>query len=554
MRSVTILCLFVFLVVGNAAVSMGPPPEKKVAGDRPNILFILVDDMGYTDAGFMGSEIDTPNLDQLAASGIILTNLHTTPVCSTSRAMLMSGMDNHLSGVGMFPEALALNQKNKPGYEGYLNFRVAALPEVMRDGGYHTYMSGKWHLGIEDEHDPAVRGFERVFALRSGGGGHFTGLGINKERVPIYSENGTVTTIPEDFYSTEYYADRMIEFIKTARTDGKPFFGFLSLTAPHWPLQAPDTAIRKYEGRYDSGYDALHARRIQELNAKGYFNKPIEPAVRPVNTPDWNELSAEEKKVASRTMEIYAAMVDLIDVHIGRVVEVLKETGEYDNTVIFFMSDNGAEGHPVGTTFPAIAAYIKECCDTSYENMGHADSYIWQGPGWAWASGAPFRMYKGNTTEGGIVAPAFVHYPKKIKSGTVNHGFVSLMDIMPTLLELAGIRHPGANFLGRSVLPMQGISMLPMLYGSRGDTHGDIFIMGWEFNGKKAVRKGNWKIVQMPPPHGNGNWQLYNLADDTAEQNDLIDEHPEILEGLLIQWEKSVKDNGIIISDKFVNY
>jgi arylsulfatase len=223
--------------------------QKKAADERPNILFILVDDMGYTDVGYMGGEIDTPILDQLAASGVNLTNLHTAPLCSTSRAMLMSGMNNHLSGLGMWPEDMAPNQKGQPGYEGYLNFRVAALPEVMRDANYHTDMSGKWHLGFDDHVDPAVRGFEKSFVIRSGGGGHFTDMGITAKEVAIYSENGKRTTIPEDFYSTEFYADRMIEYINSPREDGEPFFAYLAFTAPHWPLQAPDAAVAKYRGK-----------------------------------------------------------------------------------------------------------------------------------------------------------------------------------------------------------------------------------------------------------------------------------------------------------------
>lgn len=555
LRHLAHICFLVlFAILANPAISMEKLPAKKAGDKRPNILLILVDDMGYTDAGYMGGEIDTPNLDKLANNGMILTNLHTTPACSTSRAMLMSGMDNHLSGMGMFPEALAPNQKGQPGYEGYLNFRIAALPELMRDGGYHTYMSGKWHLGIEDPHDPAVRGFEKVFAVRSGGGGHYTDMGINAEELPIYSENGKVVPIPEGFYSTEYYADRMIEFIQAPREDGQPFFGFLSFTAPHWPLQAPESAINKYVGRYDQGYEALNLERTTRLNSKGYFAEPVKTAPRPPEAADWNSLSQQEKKTAAKTMEIYAAMVDLIDVHVGRVINTLKESGEYDNTIIFFMADNGAEGHDVGVAFQAIAEYIEECCDNSYENLGKPDSYVWQGPGWAWASVAPFRSFKGYTTQGGITAPAFVHFPQKIKAGTVNHSFISLMDIMPTFLDIAGIKHPGARYEEREVLPMQGASMLPILYGQQDAIYDDDYAMAWEFNGKKAVRKGNWKIVEMLPPHGNGRWQLFNLANDTAEQNDIVDKHPEILKELEAEWDRYAKENGVIMSSKVVSY
>jgi arylsulfatase len=290
------------------------------------------------------------------------------------------------------------------------------------------------------------------------------------------------------------------------------------------------------------------------LKSKGLIPADIKVAPRLDGEPAWDELSSEKKKIEARKMEIFAAMVDQIDVHVGRVIDALKVAGEYNNTVIFFMSDNGSEGHHVGTSIPPVAKWVEICCDNSFENMGKAKSYVWQGPNWARAGSAPFRMFKGFTTEGGIRVPALVHYPKWENAGTVNNSYVSLMDIMPTILDIAGAQHPGTRYKDRDVLPMQGKSMWPMLSAKKANTHEENYATGWELNGKKAYRKGKWKIVKMPKPFGNGDWQLYDVVNDQGEQTDLAAINPTKVKELIALWDQYAVDNGVIMSNELMNY
>lgn len=516
---------------------------------KPNILLIVVDDLGYTDLGIFGGEIQTPTLDRLAREGVMLTNFHAGAVCSPTRAMLLSGTDNHLAGLGNMAEAMAPNQKGKPGYEGYLNFRVVSLPTLLRDANYHTYMAGKWHLGLEADSSPAARGFERSFALLNGGGGHFNDLGIDIEtKKSAYREDGDLVELPDDFYSTRSYTDKLIEYISSNAGDAQPFFAYLAYTAPHWPLQAPEASIAKYRGRYDAGYDVIYEQRIQAMKERGLLSGHASLAPRLPGEPAWAELSAEQKKIEARMMEIYAAMVDDIDVNVGRLLSYLDGIGQLDNTFIFFMSDNGAEGAPLDD-WPVFGDWMKECCDNSYANMGRPDSYLFYGQNWGRVSSGPFRAYKGFTAEGGIRVPAFAHYAGLQKKGVVNESFNSVKDVMPTLLELAGVQHPGTEFQGREVLPMQGRSLLTLLNSEASSAHAEDSWMGWEAFDRRAIMQGNWKLLMMEVPWGNGEWQLYNLREDPAEQHDLAATEPDRLLAMIELWQRYAAENGIIFPE-----
>jgi arylsulfatase len=278
--------------------------------------------------------------------------------------------------------------------------------------------------------------------------------------------------------------------------------------------------------------------------------------------PAWEDLSAEQQKREARMMEIYAAMVSDLDRYVGKVVDYLKAIGEFDNTVIFFMSDNGAEGHHLEKGWAELARWVDECCDNSYENMGRPDSYLWYGPNWGRVSVGPWRMFKGFTTEGGIKVPAFIRSPE-LAGGRINHGVLTVMDVMPTLLELAGVEHPGTHYRGREVVPMQGSSMLSMLRGTTDSTHGPDYVMGWELFGKRAIRKGDWKIVQEPegdlwsernPLKDPYRWRLFNLTEDPAELNDVSAAYPEKLKELVAHWEEYARRNGVIIPDHVTGY
>ena len=310
---IKILFLFGFLLFSMMGCS--GENEKQTAmseGDKqPNILLIVVDDLGYTDLGAFGSEIATPNLDALANAGMMLTNYYVAPTCSPTRAMLLSGVDNHLAGMGTMHNEQSENQRNKPGYEGYLNFQVAALPNILKDNGYHTYMTGKWHLGYEEETSPTARGFERSYALLAGGAGHFSNmmsiLGSNK--APYREDGMLVDSLPENFYSTKFYTNKMIEYIDSNHSDNKPFFGYLAYSAPHWPLQAPIESIEKQAGNYDAGYEVLYQQRMGKLKALSLIDQGMPDSLNLPEDIPWNDLSDDEKKRSSKLMEIYAAMV-----------------------------------------------------------------------------------------------------------------------------------------------------------------------------------------------------------------------------------------------------
>ena len=539
-------------------------PQQSSAA-RPNILLIVVDDVGFNDLGVFGGEIATPTIDALAAGGTVLTNFHVAPNCSPTRAMLLSGTDSHVAGLGNMAEEQSPNQLGKPGYEGYLNFRVAALPEVLSDAGYATYMTGKWHLGLTDETSPAARGFDRSFALLQGGAGAFANmLPIIGPEKAMYRENGELLNeLPDDFYSTRFYTDRMIEYIDSGAESGKPFFAYLAYAAPHWPLQAPAESIARYKGRYDGGYDRLHAERLERLRTLGLVDDDAKPFQRLPGEPAWDELSADEQRIEARKMEVFAAMVDDVDRYLTRLIDHLKSKGLYDDTVIVFLSDNGPEAHHLDRGWDALADWVDECCDNSYENIGKADSYVWYGPNWGRAGNAPLRMFKGFTSQGGIRVPAFVHFPKAFPGGTRSDAMLTVRDIMPTLLELAGAEHPGERFRGRDVVAMQGRSMAPILRGENDEIHTANDFFGWELFGKRAIRQGDWKIIYEPyhevlEPRPDGiltnQWQLYNLENDPAEINDLARTHPEKLAELIALWERYERENGVIIPDQMSGY
>ncbi len=567
-RLSSITLLSVFLVVSSCDVSPSPESHgsRPEGSKRPNVLLIVVDDLGYADLGVFGSEIETPNLDRLANSGVLLTNFYVAPTCSPTRSMLLSGTDNHIAGLGNMAEDMAPNQEGQPGYEGYLNFRVAALPELFQESGYNTYMTGKWHLGLTEETEPAARGFDKSFALLQGGAGHFDNmLPIVGPDNAIYREDGeALEVLPKIFYSTRFYTERLIDYIDEGKENGRPFFGYLAYSAPHWPLQAPEESIAKYRGKYDAGYDVLLEQRLRRLKELGFVDSDLESYPRMLGENEWNELSVEDQRYQSKLMEIYAAMVDDIDVYVGKLVDHLKSIGEYDNTLIVFQSDNGPEAHNLEQGWSDLEAWVEECCNNSFENIGAPDSYVWYGPNWGQAGNTPLRMFKGYTGEGGVRAPAFFHFPKGILSNTKADGFATVKDFMPTLLEFAGIDHPGeGEFRGRDVVAMQGRSLAPILTGKGDVVRGPNDYMGWELFGKRAIRQDEWTIVYLPyhdvidgivPIVKTDEWQLYNLSDDPTQIHDLSESHPEKLAEMVELWDDYAERNNVILPDRLSGY
>jgi arylsulfatase len=336
----------------------------------------------------------------------------------------------------------------------------------------------------------------------------------------------------------------MIDYIDADRGDDKPFFAYLAYTAPHWPLQAPRESIEKFAGWYDDGYEALYRRRFAKMKALGFIPDGAEELPPVAGQPAWEDLTVEEQRAEARKMEIYAAMVSDLDAYVGRVVEYLKSTGEFDNTFIFFMSDNGPEGLRRDLAAP-LSDWVAECCDNSYDNLGNGDSYIMYGPNWARASSVAFNRAKGTGFDGGIHVPAFARHPILAASGQRNAQFATVMDVLPTLLDLAGTEHPGETYRGRPVLPVKGRSMTAMLQDHEAPVHEPSAYVGWELYGHRAIRQGDWKIV-WDADEGNGaRWRLFNLADDPQEQNDLSEAEPGRLQAMMSLWEDYHQENGL---------
>ncbi|KAK1072120.1 hypothetical protein LTR33_010308 [Friedmanniomyces endolithicus] len=542
---------------------------------RPNFLVIVADDLGFSDLSCFGGEIRTPNLDKLAHNGLRFTDFHAAAACSPSRAMLMTGTDHHIAGLGNLIEWTNRSDQNAPsegeakywstapqrgmpGYEGYLNEKVVALPELLRDAGYVTMMAGKWHLGLTPERFPSQRGFEKSFAHLPACSNHYgyepqlegqdqiPGF-MTMSFIALHSEDDKyVKELPKPWYSSNGYGDKMLGYLKERKEkhDERPFFAYYPFTAPHWPLQAPDEYIAHYKGVYDEGPDVLREKRLQRMKELGLCAEDVEP----------------HPGSRRRAMEVFAAMVECIDHNVGKVVDYLEETGELDNTFVCFMSDNGAEGAAY-EAYPIVQGsmiqHLQRYYDNRLENLGRGNSFIWYGPRWAQAATAPSRLYKAFTTEGGVRVPFLAKFPLAFgnggqKKGGITSAFSTVMDLAPTILEMAGVSHPSpdgkGSYEGRPVVSMRGRSMVPFLtYPSSTRTiHPADFIHGWETCGRAAVRCGDYKIVFIPAPKGPEKWQLYNLARDPGEIHDLAAADPERLGRMVKMWDRYVLETGVV--------
>ncbi|ODV77680.1 alkaline phosphatase-like protein [Suhomyces tanzawaensis NRRL Y-17324] len=533
---------------------------------KPNFIVIVADDLGFTDLSAFGGEIDTPNLKRLGDHGYRFTDFHTASACSPTRSMLLSGTDNHIAGLGQmaefsrgFPEQFG----GKPGYEGYLNYRVAALPEIMHDSGYYTLLSGKWHLGLTKEYWPSARGFEKTFTLLPGAGNHYKYFPLDEVTgetasfmKPLFEENGETIdpfSLPEDYYSSDYFTDRFINYLKDDDRKERPFFGLLTFTAPHWPYQAPEEVIKKYKGVYDGGPQELRSKRLANALKLGIIPEGVVPhQVETQREKAWKDLSDEEKDIEARIMETYAAMVDVVDQNIGRLINHLETAGELDNTFILFMSDNGACGmlmEALPLKNENFRKNIEKNYDNRLENIGKKDSFVWYSDQWAQAASAPSYMYKMWASEGGIRCPLILHYPDLInneKRGKVKREFTTVMDILPTILEIAGINHPGEVFQGRKVVKVRGHSWLGYLKEEQESVHSEDSVVGWELFAQQAVRKGKYKALFIPEPLGPEKWQLFDLSTDPGETRDLSEELSWKLDEMLNHWTQYVAETGLV--------
>ena len=524
-----------------ALIGLAPSPAN-AQDDQPNLLLIIADDMGYGDLGIYGSDIRTPNIDSLADGGILFTQFHASPLCATTRAMLLSGNNNTVAGLARQGSFAGPAIPGLAGYENRLSDRVALLPRLLGDAGYRTYMAGKWHLGTTLEYSPHAAGFERSFALKRGSGNHFDDTGIRPTADEKFFEDDTETGWPEGEYSTEFYTNKLISWLEEDRDSEQPFFMIAAYTSPHWPLQVPDEDLDLYAGHYDMGYDRLRELRFESLKAAGIIPAdsrlpPRNPAIEP-----FDELSPDEQRLESRKMELYAAMLDNLDRHVGRLLDYLRVNDMYDDTLIVFLSDNGPAPEDFYHAGPYVE-YIQAHYDASYERAGMRGNFLSYGPQWAEAGSAPFKLYKGFPSEGGVVTPMIVKGPGVMPREAYSDIYLTVMDLAPTFLELAGARYPDDK------APMLGESAWPYFSGRADTVHDDDYVTVFTHRQYASIRQGDWKLLSLEQPFDERYFTLHNLAEDPGEAIDLSPANPGKRAELLELWRSERVRLGIVLPE-----
>lgn len=520
---------------------------------RPNIILMMSDDMGYSDLGCYGGEIDTPNLDQLAAGGLRYTRFYNTGRCCPTRASLLTGLYAHQAGIGQMT-----NDLGQPGYKGDLSFRAVTLAEALKSAGYRTYMSGKWHVTTQLKPDgdkanwPRQRGFDRFYGTIIGAGSFYDPWTLTRENEAITPENDPLYK-PDRYHYTEAISDHAVRYVKEHKRDhaDQPFFMYVSYTAPHWPLHAFPEDIEKFKGRYDAGYAAIRKARFERMQEMGLLDKSWEPSPAPQR---WEDVPEERRDWELRCMETYAAMVHAMDRGIGRMVAELEVSGQLDNTLVLFLQDNGgcAENYgrkPRKEMIEGIVPMQKDelqtkmIPDRTREGLpvltgpkvmpGPPETYIAYGQAWANVSNTPFRLYKSNNHEGGIATPLIAHWPKGITMrGEFRHRPGHIIDIMPTCIELAGAEYP-KSYNEREILPMEGASLVASF--SKDEKANRTLL--WEHYDSRAILHGKWKLVGLPGKP----WELYDMEADRTEMHDLASKHSDLFKELAELWEKEAK-------------
>ncbi|MDR6807330.1 arylsulfatase [Dyadobacter sp. BE34] len=510
------------LVWALAVISPMPGLAQKQSG-KPNIVLILADDMGFSDLGSFGSEINTPNLDKLAQEGLRITQFYNSGRCCPSRAALLTGLYPHQAGVGDM-----VQDKGTPAYQGYLRKNSATIAQLLKTAGYNTIASGKWHVGLVPSAWAVNRGFDQSFTMQNNGSSYF-----NSE--PLYNDGRTVTfqlngreiqRYDTSRYLTQAITDFAVEAIDRVKDQQNPFFLYLAYNAPHWPIQALPEDIARYKGKYLLGWDALREARYRKLVSLGIIQKEWKLSPRYEKAPGWNTLSAAEKDKWDTRMAIYAAMIDRMDQCIGQLLDKVKAIGRERNTLVIFLSDNGGSGDTVREW-----NYVTQ--KTGEPGSVHSiDSYD---PPWGNASNTPFRLFKKNTHEGGIASPFIAWFPGKIRSNALSTQVSHITDVMPTLLELAGIRYP-ETLANEKLTPLVGNSLTPLFQQPQATQAKTIF---WEHEGSRAIRKADWKLVA----EINQPWELYDLKTDRSETVNLAGRYPQKVKELekeYLEWAAKV--------------
>ena len=519
----------------------------KAADDRPNIVFLLADDLGYTDIAPYGSEVNTPTLSELANNGVKFTNYHTAANCAPARAMLLTGVSNHLAGVPNIPEMMSPTQKLQDNYQGVLGDNVVTIATLLEDAGYHTYLAGKWHLGSAPGKLPSQRGFERTVALMDSGADNWE----QRPYLPIYDEanwfaDGERMQLPEDFYSSKFLIDKTIEFIESNRDDGQPFFAYVPFQAVHIPVQAPQAYIDRYIGRYDEGWHKLREERHERAAELGIVPPDIDK-LEMASTADWDALPAERQRYESKRMAVYAGMIEAMDAHIGRLVTYLKQTGQIENTVFIFTSDNGAEGSGAQDpfTFATQRTVASLGYNTDYATLGLKGSYNTINPGFTSAAVSPLSFYKFYVGEGGLRVPLVI---SGLPLGEVieqTPAFAWATDIAATVISLAGIESPAGRYGGRPVLPMTGRDLLPVVSGEQPRVYADEDSVGYELTGHGVLFQGDYKLARNLAPLGDGEWRLFDIVSDPGETRDLKDKMPARFQQMLSAYENFERQNRV---------
>jgi len=515
---------------------------------RPNIVLILADDLGFTDLASYGSEIHTPTLTELAQQGISFTNYHTGANCAPSRAMLLTGVDSHRSGVPNIPEMIPPEQAAYSHYSGTMGHNVVTVATLLQDAGYHTYLAGKWHLGNSPDQLPSRRGFERTVALGASGADNWE----QKPYLPIYKKadwyaDGEEYQLPEDFYSSRFLVDKSIEFIDSNRGDGRPFFAYVPFQAVHIPVQAPQEYIDRYEGVYNDGWTALREERLARAIALGIVPTGS-PMVTMASTPSWDDLSPQEQAYEAKRMAVYGAMVEAMDFHIGRLVAHLKSIGEYDNTIFIFSSDNGAEamGRAVQNSWLNRRGLASQGYSVDYDTLGLKGSFNAINPGFASAAASPLAYYKFYLGEGGLRVPMIIAGEALAIKNQLSNASAYVTDVTPTILALTGVESPSSRYGGRLIEPIIGRSLLPLIDGSAEAVYGPDDAVGFELAGHGALFMGDYKIVFNRGTQGDGRWRLFNIVTDPGETNDLSAANPAQLQLMLGRYQQYVTDNNIL--------
>lgn len=508
----------------------------------PNILLILVDDMGFSDLGCYGSEIHTPNIDALAEGGITFSNFYNNSRCCPTRASLMTGLSAAKTGVGTMSNMFDTNKHDKgpnfPGYRGYLNNHCMTIAEVLKPAGYATLMSGKWHIGsYEKNHWPLQRGFEKYYGCLDGAMRYF--YPIEPRGIHFMNEPDTIlkSTTDRPYYTTDAFTDYAIQFIEEEKSGAdRPFFLYLAYNAPHWPIQAHEEDIDKYRDTYMIGWDKLREQRYKKQVELGLIDPKWKLSPREQKVPAWDSLDTEKQKEMALRMAVYAAMIDRVDQNIGKLMAALKKMGIADNTLIMFLSDNGA-CHEGGILGRGPIGSVKD------RNLSENNSV---GEAWANASNTPFRLYKSYTHEGGAATPFLIYWPKQIKPrNSWCDQPANILDIMPTLVEVAGADYP-ETYKGNEIYPLEGISLLPALKGKPMNRTAPLYS---EHFGNAFIMDGDWKLVGKRVAGSKGpdesKWELYNLAADRTELNNLADQMPEKVKEMSVKWMKWAKEANV---------